>query len=150
MLRPSSLASILLASPLFVSCGSDDTTVPPIDAGTAADLSASDAGSDAGPASVDASDSDATPPGDTWTTFAEPFFVTYCVDCHSVSPKNFNLIDDVRALAPRIRCGVSDVVLPLCTASSPSPRQFPIGTGPRPTAPDRARLAAWIDAGLLE
>lgn len=108
---------------------------------------AEDAGppmSDAGPPATDAG-----PAPDTWSSFASDFMQTYCVECHSTSPKDFNRLADVRANAATIRCGVTDVALTDC-GSSPVPRQFPVGGGPFPSDEERARLVAWIDAGAPE
>ena len=47
-----------------------------------------------------------------------------------------------------MRCGVAAVQDPSWNCgTSPSPRQFPIGNGPKPTDAERARLVAWITAG---
>jgi hypothetical protein len=32
--------------------------------------------------------------------------------------------------------------------ATPAPKQFPIGTGPKPTDDERSAIVAWIDAGL--
>ncbi len=88
---------------------------------------------------------------DTWTNFAEAFMTMYCVDCHdgmTGAGRDFQVLENVRAESARIRCGTSDVMLADC--SSPPARQFPIGSGPHPSDADRARLVAWIDAGLPE
>lgn len=112
----------------------------PTDAGVA------DTGpADSGPPPVE----DAGPPADTWTNFASDFMQRYCVDCHATSPKDFNLLAEVRANAPTIRCGVSDVMLADC-GTWPPPQQFPIGTGPSPTDEERRRLVVWLDAGAPE
>jgi hypothetical protein len=101
----------------------------------------SDAGTDAMVIQVDSG-----PPADTWTNFGQGFFATYCVDCHNVSPKDFRLLSDVYAMAPAISCGVGTQVRAECPPFPP-PRQFPIGSGPHPTDPERDRLVAWIMAG---
>ena len=112
--------------------GGADAATPMADATVAIP----DAGTDAGPA-------------DTWTTFADDFMQTYCVRCHSTSPKDFNLIADVRANTATIRCGVTDVALADC-GGGPPPRQFPVGSGPFPSDEERARLVRWLDAGAPE
>lgn len=111
--------------------------------------SGADAGADAGSGTTDAGDVAIDAGGDTWGSFAEGFFATYCVSCHDTSPKDFRQIEDVRAWADTIRCGVSDVALEGC-GSTPPPRQFPVGTGPHPSDAERERLVAWIDAGMPE
>ena len=87
--------------------------------------------------------------GDTWSTTMQTFFATYCVECHQggSSPEDFRNLDGVKAKAPMIRCGVAPVKESGCGAS-PAPKQFPIGSGPKPTDPERARVVAWIDAGM--
>lgn len=129
-----SLASIGL---LVCGCGSDVTPLRP-DAG--------DPPRDAGGSTPDAATLDAGG-GDTWASYAEGFFATYCVECHAESPRDFRSMDDVRANAAAIRCGVSDVALGDCGAWPP-PRQFPIGTGPHPSDEERQRIVAWIDADM--
>ena len=118
------------------------------DGGTQAD-SGSDAG-DGGPTGDGGSSSDAGPPEDTWTTYAQAFFNGYCTGCHPGGARNYTTIVDVRRDATRIRCGVSDVALTSCDASSPAPQLFPVGAGPFPSITERQRLVAWIDAGLPE
>lgn len=87
---------------------------------------------------------------DTWTSFAQGFFTSYCTRCHSPggqgSAQDFRDYAMVVASADAIRCGVAPMREPGC-GSSPSPRQFPIGTGPHPTDAERARIVAWIDDG---
>jgi hypothetical protein len=107
-----------------------------------------DAGYDAGRPVVDAG-ADAGPPADTWTNFGEEFFATYCVECHDAAPRDFRSIDDVIANGDTVRCGVSDVTLDDCDGWPPA-RQFPIGDGPFPSDEERARAAAWIEAGAPE
>ncbi len=133
---------------LSFGCGDDDSSGG-VDAGSDSSMP-SDAGGDAG-TEVDAgqdagADEDAPPVEDTWETFGENFFATYCVECHSGGRRDYRTIDDVMRDQDRIRCGTSDVALADC--SSPPPRQFPIGSGPSPSDEERQRLVAWIDAGL--
>lgn len=92
------------------------------------------------------SDSDGAAP-DTWESFAAEFFVSYCVECHDSPPRDFTNRDDVATNADTIRCGVATEVLDGCGAWPP-PEQFPVGSGPAPTADERERLVAWIDAGM--
>ena len=111
------------------------------DAGVSGDAGAS---SDAG-ASVDGATS-----ADTWTNFAQGFFTTYCVPCHSANPpRDYSTMVDVMRDSAEIACGVSPTALSGC-GSFPPPNQFPIGTGPHPSDADRQRIVAWIEAGLPE
>jgi hypothetical protein len=90
---------------------------------------------------------------DTWASYAQGFFATYCVECHGASAPtglNFTLLSDVQAEKATIRCGVAPVLLSGCSGSPP-PKQFPIsdaaGTNPKPTDEERDRIVSWIDAG---
>jgi hypothetical protein len=89
---------------------------------------------------------------DTWTNYAEGFFKKYCVSCHNgtTEPQNFNDYTQVDALKATIRCGVAPVLQSGCSNSPYPPNQFPIGMGPKPTAAERDRLVAWINAGAPE
>jgi hypothetical protein len=83
--------------------------------------------------------------GDTWDTFAEDFFATWCVRCHSSTltgtarngaPEGFNwdVEASVREHLPMIRAAVGvDNIMPF--------------TPPDPTCDERARLVRWIDGG---
>ena len=124
-----------------------DSTTPPGDTGSPGDSSKGDA------ISGDGTDAPAV---DTWTTYAQGFFKTYCVECHSSTSttRKYDSIADVKRDKDLIRCGVAPTKLSGCTTTSPAPRQFPINnatkTNPKPTDADRSRLVAWIDGGLLE
>lgn len=87
----------------------------------------------------------------TWTSDAQMFFTKYCVSCHNptgqASVQDFNQYSQVMANAPTIRCGVAPAMQSGCGAT-PAPKQFPIGTGPKPTDDERSAIVAWIDAGL--
>jgi hypothetical protein len=91
---------------------------------------------------------------DTWANFGQAFFASYCTSCHSPTgtdpgPKDFTMYSSVLANAPEIRCGVAvtqDAAW-MC-AAFPPPKQFPVGTGPKPTDAERDRLVQWIGAGL--
>jgi len=95
---------------------------------------------------------------DTWCNYAQCFFSTYCVSCHNPnaagasSAQDFRQYSQVQLYAPIIRCGVSthqDTAWDCASLSFPTTaRQFPVGTGPKPTDANRDRLVAWIDAGL--
>jgi uncharacterized membrane protein len=93
---------------------------------------------------------------DTWSSFAQGFFATYCVSCHD-GTKTTNgspIVGDFRNLADvmqhktEIRCGVATSVVAGCEQSHWPPKQFPVGTGPKPTDEERSRVVAWIEAGL--
>lgn len=94
--------------------------------------------------------------GDTWDSYGQGFFVTYCVSCHNDdntgdATRNFHERSVVDAQASEIACGVSkstaDWTARGCSGFPPA-RQFPIGGGPKPSDSDRDRLVAWIDAAL--
>jgi hypothetical protein len=97
---------------------------------------------------------------DTWTNWASPdFFKLYCVSCHSSGgegdPSGTNLdwtsYADVQMNANDIRCGVALAQDPSwnCPGSIVA-KQFPIGSGPKPSDTERTRLVSWIDAGVVE
>jgi len=76
---------------------------------------------------------------------------SYCVECHGAGDalRDYTTLTDVTAEQAEIRCGVAPTTAPGC-GPSPAPKQFPIGSGAKPTDDERAQLVAWIDAGLLE
>jgi hypothetical protein len=90
--------------------------------------------------------------GDTWANFAEGFFATYCVSCHDGTQSgivgDFRKSADVTQHKDDIRCGVATTVVQGCEQSKWPPKQFPVGTGPKPTDHERTRLVAWIEAGV--
>ena len=95
------------------------------------------------------------PDTDTWGSWAQGFFTTYCVECHAASdPKGLDFTQHslVVASASTIRCGVAVQQDPSwgCPANLPA-GQFPIsdssGHNPKPGAADRDRVVAWIAAG---
>ena len=154
--------SLLIALALSIHCGDDDGAITDASPDT---LQSSDAGNDvAADIGMDSGDdlgvsddtgpgddtgvSDAAVLGDTWETFAQEFFATYCVECHSGGRRDYRTIEDVRRDMQGVRCGVGPVAQDDC-AGAPSPSQFPIGSGPRPSDEDRTRLVEWIEAGLL-
>jgi hypothetical protein len=136
--------------------------------------SAGGAGSDAGPdAGVQPSDGgagDAGPDaglgdaGDTWTDYAQGFFASYCVSCHTVGGAgdptasvglDFTQYAQVQANGPTIQCGVAVTQEAVWNCGgNPVPEQFPICnsgcTNPKPSAAERDRLVAWISAGMPE
>jgi hypothetical protein len=142
-MRPVLLAATLLVGVGAGACSSSAT--PPADAGASLDAPA-EAATESGVA-ADA--------GDTWDSWAQGFFTTYCVECHSASDttgRNYTLKADVVRDKLEIRCGVSAMQDPSwsCMAFPPA-RQFPIDnatkTNPKPTDAERARAVAWVTAG---
>jgi hypothetical protein len=83
--------------------------------------------------------------GDTYATFAMPFFESYCVSCHSTAntgdtrngaPPGRNWDDEasVRMFLAEMRRWVGEINV------------MPLGDGPKPTCDERRRLVRWIDA----
>ena len=151
-MRAARIAALAFAVLLGGACGTRGT-----DGGTVgSDANGSDATSDADAASgADGSTdgaADATAGADTWGSWAEGFFTSYCNSCHSpggsgvrMGMLDFTMYDLVVANAAEIRCGTAAALEPGCTGFPP-PAQFPIAC-PCPSDPERDRLVAWIDAG---
>jgi hypothetical protein len=124
--------------------------------GAAAACSSSTSPGASNDAGNDASGGDDGAPGsDTWSTYAQGFFAKYCVECHGTgnAKRDYTTIANVIRDKDIIRCGVAVTQDPSWgCASLPPPKQFPIsnpaGTNPKPSDTDRARIVAWIDAGL--
>jgi hypothetical protein len=136
-----------LIAPVACSSGASG----PVDAG---EQTTNDGGSGVDSSAMDSAPSDAagaSDGGDTWDSWAQGFFATYCVSCHSASDstgRDFRSKSIVVANRLVIRCGVATVQDPgWACAPSPVARQFPIGNGPKPTDAERARVVAWITAG---
>jgi hypothetical protein len=106
---------------------------------------------------------DASPPpgdtggtsADTWESFAKAFMATYCASCHNddnrgVATRDYRMLANVVREKTAIACGtaksMTDWSARGCTGSPPA-RQFPVGTGAKPTDAERDRLLKWIDAG---
>ncbi len=92
------------------------------------------------------------PASPTWSNFAQGFFSTYCVSCHSpggaAQQQDFDQLAVVQANAALIRCGVAPASIPAAGCSgSPAAGPFPIGSGPKPTDAERSALVHWIDLG---
>jgi mono/diheme cytochrome c family protein len=87
----------------------------------------------------------------TWTTQGSAFFASYCVSCHTpggqAQQQDFAQYDQVMANAAHIRCGVAVTKQSGCGAV-PASKQFPIGSGPKPSDAERSAIVAWIDAGM--
>jgi hypothetical protein len=87
----------------------------------------------------------------TWSNFAQGFFTTYCTSCHHAGNTNrdYTQFSQVQRDAMLIACGVWPGPAPYTgCGASPAPNQFPIGSGPKPSADERTRLVEWIAAGL--
>jgi hypothetical protein len=93
--------------------------------------------------------------GDTWASWSQGFFSTYCVECHGASDptgRDFTQQSVVVANKDTIRCGVCVQQDPSwsCPANLPA-KQFPISdstaSNPKPTDAERDRVVAWITAG---
>ena len=137
----------LLILPSLAALLACSSSSPPVDAGQDAPVTDS-------PAAMDVA-SEAS--SDTWASYANGFFQTYCDGCHmagsSLEPSMpsslyFTSQANVEANKAVIRCGV-------CVtqdsswgcAASPVAKQFPIGSGPFPSDSERDRIVAWITAG---
>ena len=83
--------------------------------------------------------------GDTYATFAMPFFASYCLTCHNSAlmgddrngaPPGRNWDDEtaVRMYLMEMRLWVGELNI------------MPLGDGPKPTCDERRRLVRWIDA----
>lgn len=107
-----------------------------------------DAGDDASTASDSIASDGAT---DTWVSYAQGFFATYCTSCHDASDstgRDFTMQSIVETNKLTIRCGVCVTQdTSWSCAASPVAKQFPIGTGPKPSDAERDRIVAWIGAG---
>jgi hypothetical protein len=88
---------------------------------------------------------------DTWTSYAKGFFKTYCTSCHNAQDATGRDYTQQALVAKDrvvMRCGVAAAQDPSWScASTPAAKQFPIGSGPKPSDAERARIVAWIDAG---
>jgi hypothetical protein len=94
---------------------------------------------------------------DTWASYAQGFFQTYCNACHmsgsSLEPSMpsslyFTSEANVDSQKSVIRCGVCVTQdASWSCPSSPAAKQFPIGSGPFPSDAERNRIVAWITAG---
>jgi hypothetical protein len=97
--------------------------------------------------------------GDTWSNFAADFFATYCVECHNedntgVATRDYTMLSAVMGESGPIACGVATQATRPdlgCEAGDPQAEQFPnAAIGIEPTAEERERLVAWIEAGMPE
>jgi uncharacterized membrane protein len=95
---------------------------------------------------------------DTWTSFAQGFFQDYCVSCHNEdmtgdASRDQTQLSVVMGESDAIACGVATAEIRAtldCGQGDPVASQFPAGNGPSPTDEERARLVAWIEAGMPE
>jgi hypothetical protein len=95
--------------------------------------------------------------GDTWVSYAQGFFQTYCDTCHMAGsslepsmPSSLYFTSQSNVVNARftIRCGVCATQDPTWSCpASPVAKQFPIGSGPFPSDADRNRIVAWLTAG---
>jgi hypothetical protein len=93
---------------------------------------------------------------DTWDNYAKGFFASYCVSCHNddntgVATRDYHVLANVTVEKAKIACGVAPHATWTsrgCTGA-PVASQFPIGSGAKPTDPERDRLVRWIDSGAL-
>jgi hypothetical protein len=112
--------------------------------------STSDSGVTSSGNDVDAAVGDAGN-ADTWASYAQGFFATYCVSCHDSKDstgRDFTMQAKVESEKTTIRCGVAVTQDPSWKcAASPVAKQFPIGGGPKPSDAERDRIVAWITAG---
>jgi len=161
-LRSASIVAALASGLVGVACSSTDTG----STGTGTDGTGSSSGggtsggSGGGTSGGTTGGSSGTTGGDTWTSWASPdFFQTYCVSCHTAGgagdPSGTNLdwtsYADVQLNANDIRCGVAVLQDPSWQCpNSIAAKQFPIGSGPKPSDVERDRLVSWIDAGVPE
>jgi cytochrome c551/c552 len=124
---------------LFLLACSSTSNPPPTGSG------ARDAG--ASPAAA----SDAVATADTWASYADGFFTKYCVSCHNVrdtTGRDYTVRANLAKDKASMRCGVAVTQDPSWNCGTlPLAKQFPIGSGPKPTDAERDRIVAWITAG---
>jgi hypothetical protein len=134
---------------LLMGCSSGASPAPAGDGGSAAST-AGDGDSGSGAADSGAATDGAAGP-DTWTSYAAGFFKTYCTECHDAKDatgRDYTLQAKVEADKLPARCGVAVTQDPSWgCATSPVAKQFPIGTGAKPSDAERTRIVAWITAG---
>jgi len=148
-LRTTTFALGCIAPLLLIACSSSS------DAGGGSSASGGAAGSaSGGSAGALATGGSAGSIGsDTWESYAKGFFASYCIECHGAgnATRDYTTLADVMRDKDTIRCGVSSVLESGCSGFPP-PSQFPIDnathSNPKPGDDERARLVAWIEAGL--
>lgn len=110
----------LLLLPLLVTAAACSSSSAPSSQPTSGD----DGGSTA------AQDAAAPDGGDTWASWGQGFFATYCVECHGPSDptmRDYTKHADVVRDKDTIRCGVAAAQSPAWSCPPfPPPRQFPI------------------------
>jgi cytochrome c551/c552 len=88
---------------------------------------------------------------DTWTSYVSGFFTKYCTSCHNAQDttgRDYTVLANVMKDKASMRCGVAVTQDPSWNcAASPAAKQFPIGSGPKPSDAERNRIVAWITAG---
>ena len=145
MMRSTLLAVLTIA--FAVACSSTDDPTPAVDGGSAPTNDAEASGSADGAAGAT---------NDTWSSYAQSFTATYCVECHEAgnTKRDYTKIDDVMRDKVEIRCGVASTKLDDCVDAFPPPKQFPIDnatkSNKKPSDAERDRFVKWIEAGLPE
>jgi hypothetical protein len=136
---------------LGASCSSGATPSSTDDGGVSDVAAEVPAQIDSGGNSDSSPSTDGTTTADSWANYAAGFFTTYCTSCHNpqdATGRDYNIQANVAKDKTAMRCGVAAAQDPSWNcAASPVAKQFPIGSGPKPTDAERARMVAWISAG---
>jgi cytochrome c5 len=136
---------LILTAALAGGCGQGIATTSDLDLGATAggsDMTMLVNGCPSWPSPLSTPDGGAG--GDTWASFAQPFFASYCTLCHSSTlsgaarngaPDGYNWDDEatVRQLLDQIRPAVGVI-------------NFMPPSDPSPSCDERRRLVRWIDA----
>lgn len=148
-----------------VACGDEDAGTSSLDATAAANDTDAGAAEDAGAevqdaaemgpvdsGSIDAGPADSGVTALTWEGAVQPLFTTYCVECHAAGNqlRDYSTYSDAFRDRDEIRCGVAPPPRPPGCSGFPPPAQFPVGTGPKPSADERQQFVDWVDNGALE
>ena len=132
---------VLVCSFALVACSSGSSTSG---SSSSADSGAADSGADQTSPEVGTST-------DSWASYAAGFFTAYCTECHNsgdATGRDYTVQAIVLKDKAAMRCGVAITQDPSWNcAASPVAKQFPIGSGPKPSDADRNRIVAWISAG---
>lgn len=137
---------------------SDDTDTTPVDTDST-DSTTEDTGPEEDTAVEDTgttSPEDTAPEADVFEGWpATVFFPTYCGDCHpdyTVAQMDWTNYEHVVLEYDHIYCGVGLEFVPECEhpdgGEPHAPGHLPQEGGPQPTDEERARLIAWMDAGM--
>jgi hypothetical protein len=142
-------ATILAAALLLGACGNDGGNS---DGGTSSDMAVSSGGggdmttlvNGCPPLLNPQANPDGGAGGDTWTSFAQGFFATYCTRCHSSAlsgtarngaPVGYNWDDEAA-----VRMHLADI------RDAVGVGNFMPPTPPTPGCAERQRIVRWIDA----